>query len=316
MSNPQFRVSPSVLGHALDLAQCRRYLALRSSSTAPHRARWERLQPPSDSDAPQGPQGALETRDGGTWAPLSPADSLAVQLAPPEQRPAGCRRLPDAPGSAEPPRALGRALVGGGLRWERELLARLESAGHVIHGDFRGAAASQVAADDVRRLLASAAPEGSRRVFVYQATLVPPAGLVGGAVECTRCFPDLVEVRRGEGGRRTAVVIDAKASASVRPSHKVQVALYALVLDALLREWGIGDLRVSDEGGVWLRGDAECSLFPLGPPREHALRLLRSLGSGPSASATPSTSTASGPTTSRGSARPPPQLQRPRPASP
>eukprot|EP00727_Mastigamoeba_balamuthi_P012943 m51a1_g8271 hypothetical protein (192) ;mRNA; f:59389-62048 len=30
-----------------------------------------------------------------------------------------------------------------------------------------------------------------------------------------------------------------------------------------LQDWGIGDLRVSDEGGVWLRGDADSASAPL-----------------------------------------------------
>ncbi|QSZ66276.1 ATP-dependent helicase [Methanofollis aquaemaris] len=104
------------------------------------------------------------------------------------------------------------------------------------------------------RLLADA-PAGTG---IYQSTLVAPPGFYRRfSLDPTVCsfhesHPDLIWSIGDERLR----VIDLKATDQVKTSHRVQVALYALIIDAILEEQGIERSVDRTCAGVWLQ-DAE-----------------------------------------------------------
>ncbi|MGH9003200.1 MAG: hypothetical protein ACRDYV_08735, partial [Acidimicrobiia bacterium] len=126
---------------------------------------------------------------------------------------------------------------------------------------------------------------------VYQGTLRAPRsfydayGLDPDFVTVVDCYPDLLWVVESDGGAEIRVV-DAKATDTARLAHRIQVGLYALILDHVLAEAGhSGRFSPTRKGGVWLYGQSEPEWFDLSrivPPLETFLRqdLVRVL-SGP-----------------------------------
>lgn len=109
--------------------------------------------------------------------------------------------------------------------------------------------------------------------YLFQPTLAPSHGLLAdwgidpGLYRFRDCIPDLLLV--GEDDRIR--VIDVKASEMLRGSHRVQVGLYAMVLDRVCRDRRIGRRADLEWGGVWLHGRDEPDWFELEP----GLRVLR-----------------------------------------
>ncbi|ELR14921.1 uncharacterized protein ACA1_051220, partial [Acanthamoeba castellanii str. Neff] len=65
--------------------------------------------------------------------------------------------------------------------------------------------------------------------------------------------------------KRSLVIIDAKSSAKTKFSQQVQVAFYALLLQALIDEEQIDDLEIGAEGGIWLKNQPAPEWFKLAP---------------------------------------------------
>lgn len=72
----------------------------------------------------------------------------------------------------------------------------------------------------------------------------------------TDCRPDLVECVNGQDGFIFRI-IDVKSSEVLKVSHKVQTALYAMILQSILEEHGIAGEVAMEETGVWLYGETE-----------------------------------------------------------
>ncbi|MGH2810428.1 MAG: hypothetical protein ACRDIA_06050, partial [Actinomycetota bacterium] len=108
-------------------------------------------------------------------------------------------------------------------------------------------------------------------------------------IEFTECRPDLLMIREvspdstagpakgkpgkaaATGGQLEIVVIDAKATDEQRLAHRIQATLYSLILEHILLDHGLGHLKVSREGGVWLHKQPQPELFGLSgtrPPLE------------------------------------------------
>lgn len=187
---------------------------------------------------------------------------------------------------------IAEAILDGGFRWEERILDQF-LAGKVIVGDA-GEPDAPVhetrhdAAGTIAALLG--ASDGQA---VYQGTLRAPASFYAeyrldpGFVTVVDCYPDLLWVADPGGGAAPEVrVIDAKATDTARLAHRIQVGLYALILDHVLAGAGhAGYFSPTRQGGVWLYGQAEPEWFDLAriiPPLETFLRhdLMRVL-SGP-----------------------------------
>jgi hypothetical protein len=104
--------------------------------------------------------------------------------------------------------------------------------------------------------------------FIYQPTLEVGAdflrehGLDPSRVEFSASRPDLLECLLLDG-RRAFRVIDVKASDDARATHKVQVAVYALMLEHTLRTHAIDAVVDEQRGGVWLHEQRAYTPFDL-----------------------------------------------------
>ena len=121
------------------------------------------------------------------------------------------------------------------------------------------------------------APVGS---WIYQPTLRVPRAFYEkyridpALVLLSDCRPDLVWVSEREG-RRCLVVTDVKRGESLRSTYRVQVLLYALMLDSLVEEMGIDTDVATDRGGVWLGGNSEATICDLSQLTPHLVEFLR-----------------------------------------
>ena len=176
--------------------------------------------------------------------------------------------------------AIGKAILDGGFRWEERILDEF-LAGRVITGTDGepGAPVHETrhdAAGTVAALLGAADGQA-----VYQGTLRAPAsfyaayGLDPDFVTVVDCYPDLLWVA-DSGGAAEVRVVDAKATDTARLAHRIQVGLYALILDHVLADAGLGGrFSPTRQGGVWLYGQPKPEWFDLSriiPPLETFLR--------------------------------------------
>ena len=170
------------------------------------------------------------------------------------------------------------AILASGYRWEEEVVSRL-LAGRVVIASGPGEL-------HTRRLPPSRTLRGLRTEspgrFLYQPTLVPPAlfyqthGIDPKLVLISDNHPDLVEVLADEEGGRLLRVVDVKRGESLKLTHRVQILLYALELQALLEAEGITSTRVDlDQGAVWLGKQDKPEIFGLGAFRPHLEQFLR-----------------------------------------
>jgi hypothetical protein len=102
--------------------------------------------------------------------------------------------------------------------------------------------------------------------YIFQASVDPPRrfyrNLDQQAIKFGLSRPDLLRVVAASSkstpssssspssSKRSLVIIDAKSSAKTKFSQQVQVAFYALLLQALIDEEQIDDLEIGAEGGT------------------------------------------------------------------
>lgn len=197
---------------------------------------------------------------------------LRYSAAPPGERQAA--GIPERDFDASP---LMKDVLESGLRWEEQVVGKL-LAGRVAIAPGTGPLSERRFTPEESLTRLTTEPVGR---FVYQTTLVPPAafyaehGLDPVVVQFGETHPDLIEVREGEGGERVLRVIDVKRGDGVQVGHRVQVALYAMVLDAVLRAAGVEGVRADlDTGAVWLGDHAEPNPVPLATVRSHLTHFL------------------------------------------
>jgi hypothetical protein len=147
------------------------------------------------------------------------------------------------------------AILEGGYTWEEEVIQhRLE--GRVLIADAAAGTRLKdrvLGAAETRRLLAALEPGQS----IYQPTLITPPGFYSrygldrSIVQMTECRPDLISCEDSSDGLLLRVV-DIKASPGLKLSHRIQAALYTLILQHVLADWCRGDVRIDDSAGIWL----------------------------------------------------------------
>jgi len=113
---------------------------------------------------------------------------------------------------------------------------------------------------------------------IYQGTLRPPPsfyrryGLDPAIVGLRDCRPDLIEVMEGGPGRVLRVT-DLKVSRGLRLSHRIQAALYSLLLRDIVEELGL-DAAVDLQPAIWLVNEPAPTPFDIRailPPLEQFL---------------------------------------------
>lgn len=185
--------------------------------------------------------------------------------------PLGTRQVRRLPTGQQRPSVAARFLTEQGERWEEEVVlrrvpdrVRMKAPPGLPHPGRQRFSPMETAT-----LLGTAEP----RELLYQATLAPSHGLLDPwgidprLYRFRDCIPDLLQVE--DDGRIR--VVDVKASEMLRGSHRVQVALYAMVLDRACRDLAIGRRADLSRGGIWLHGRDEPEWFDLEP----GLRVLR-----------------------------------------
>jgi DNA replication ATP-dependent helicase Dna2 len=169
------------------------------------------------------------------------------------------------------------AILQSGYEWEREVVER-QLKGRVVVGPGEGELHTRRLSPAQRLRCLRREPPGR---FLYQPTLSPPPrfyetyGIDPGLVLISDNHPDLVEITEDENGRLLRV-IDVKRGETLKPTHRVQILLYALELQALLDAEGITTARVDlDQGAVWLGQQPQPELFNVAAFRPHLERFLR-----------------------------------------
>src|SRR5262249_21675346 len=161
------------------------------------------------------------------------------------------------------------AILDSGFRWEEEVVTTLLRGRVVLAGGSGALHTRRLPPAQTLRCLRHEPPGR----FLYQPTLVPPPefyktfDLDPKLVVLSDNHPDLVEIRADAGGRLLRV-IDVKRGEALKLTHRVQILLYALELQALLHAEGITDTRIDlDHGAVWLGKPPEPQTLEL-----HAVR--------------------------------------------
>ncbi len=169
------------------------------------------------------------------------------------------------------------AILQSGFHWEEEVVTRLLK-GRVVVGPGTGALHTRrLSLEQTLRCLKTE-PAGR---FLYQPTLVPPPrfydtyGIDRDLVVVSDNHPDLVEIVADPEGGRLFRVLDVKRGESLKLTHRVQILLYALELQAILEAEGIAGRADLEHGGVWLGDHPEPEVFALGAFRPHLERFLR-----------------------------------------
>jgi DNA replication ATP-dependent helicase Dna2 len=170
-----------------------------------------------------------------------------------------------------------RDVLDSGLQWEEQIVTKL-LAGRVSIAPVPGLLHERRFTADETIAQLKAEPAGR---YLYQGTLVAPTafyyqyGLDASVVMFGDTHPDLIEVRESENGIRILRVIDVKRGDSLQVGYRIQVALYAMILDAVLRAAGVKDVRADlGTGAVWLGDHTEPHTFPLSTLHAHLVHFL------------------------------------------
>ena len=150
------------------------------------------------------------------------------------------------------------AILEAGYLWEEEVIARklADKVRVASHPDGTLLRDRIFNLADTKQALEALQPGE----YLYQPTLlaVPSFyeryGLDPAIVRFANCRPDLLYLANTPHGPRLRV-IDIKASPGLKISHRIQAALYTLLLEPLLIDWGLPHL-VDSTAGIWL-GDAD-----------------------------------------------------------
>jgi DNA replication ATP-dependent helicase Dna2 len=169
------------------------------------------------------------------------------------------------------------AILEGGYTWEEEVVAnRLKGRVFVADAKPDTRLKDRVwGASETRRILTALKPGES----IYQPTLITPPsfykryGIDSAIVEMTDCRPDLIVCEDSETGPVLRIV-DIKASPGLKLSHRIQAALYLIILRHVMEDWGNPRLHIDDAAGIWLAQADESELFDtrsIRPPLENFL---------------------------------------------
>lgn len=184
---------------------------------------------------------------------------------------------------AEPTRDYTEAIYASGYAWEEEVLTSILSPEevHIASGDAP-LTDRYYNPEATVEILRTAAPG----TFIYEMTLTASPrfyqhfDIDPSLVEISRCRPDLVQVLSETDAKgnttRLLRIIDMKRSTSIHATHHIQLAMYALLLEDVLRESGIEDARVDmTHGAIWLGGHREPTVCRLDAVFPHLHEFLR-----------------------------------------
>ncbi len=188
------------------------------------------------------------------------------------------RRRSKIPEAAFDHSPLMRDVLASGSAWEVQVVVTHCLAGRVAIAPGDGPLPERrFSASETLDLLRSA----RAGTYLSETNLEPPVrflaqfGLDPAFVRFGANHPDLIEVRQ-QDGQRLFRIIEIKRSEELRLTRRIQILIYALEMDALLADAGIGKAQANlVSGGVWLEGRSEPESFDLTDVRPHFDRFLR-----------------------------------------
>jgi DNA replication ATP-dependent helicase Dna2 len=148
------------------------------------------------------------------------------------------------------------SVLKGGIDWE-ETVVSTYLAGQVKLGNQPNGTSISHCYLDVKETIRELKQPSKR--YLYQPSLVVPPrfyekyGISSENIRFTVCRPDLVECILTDEGWKFRI-IDIKSSEALKISHKIQTALYALILDLFLEEHEIDGVVDLQETGIWTYG--------------------------------------------------------------
>ncbi|MAA79563.1 MAG: hypothetical protein CL916_09910 [Deltaproteobacteria bacterium] len=166
------------------------------------------------------------------------------------------------------------ALTSGGFKWETELINNILKDKLVsVNGFVPKPKGKAFAVQDT--LIALDSIEEDK--WIFQSTFSVPQSFYDQyhidktVVRFSDCFPDLIT----NTGINKLRIVDAKASAKIQLKHKIQVAIYALMLEHILTANNIDAEVDMAVGGVWLGGETDYTAFNLSSILPHVRSLLK-----------------------------------------
>ncbi len=158
--------------------------------------------------------------------------------------------------------AVNRAILEAGVQWEEYVVLNILSDQIMIPEGTGPVHERKFSVEKTMEHLLELQPGQA----LFQPSLfVPPAFLEGYGIMSDLCvfnicYPDILRCKKGPDGD-VLQVLDIKASESVKTSHRVQTALYSLMLRYLLQD---SSLNVDmDSAGIWLLNRTEPEVFDL-----------------------------------------------------
>lgn len=147
-----------------------------------------------------------------------------------------------------------------GIKWEEQVVNSLRESGINVAEPSKGSFSKAETADLLRK-----AEDG----YIYQSTinfsedflntfilkLDSPSDQTGLQFIWSDSHPDLIRVTHDENGCPVFRVIDVKLAKKQRLNHKIQVALYILMLESMLKEYGIDGAVDKENGYLWNYGN-------------------------------------------------------------
>lgn len=170
-----------------------------------------------------------------------------------------------------------QAIMDHGISWEEQVVKKLGASVHIAPGT--GPLSERRFDLDQTVAILKGAAAGT---YLYQTTLRTPEtflkqyNISPDLIHFSDNHPDLIKISAASNGKRLLQVIDVKRGASLKNTHRMQVLLYALQLQAMVRELGIADIEVDCETGlIWLGNEPSptaCDLRSIRPYLEGFLR--------------------------------------------
>ncbi|WP_041638261.1 bifunctional RecB family nuclease/DEAD/DEAH box helicase [Anoxybacillus flavithermus] len=166
------------------------------------------------------------------------------------------RRNLDVPQELFEQQSINSTVLKGGIDWEETVISKYLD-GQVKLGNQSNSASLSQCYLDVEEVVAELKQPSKR--YIYQPSIVVPSrfyekyGIQSKKIRFTVCRPDLIECIFTEEGLQFRI-IDIKSSEVLKISHKIQTALYALILASFLEEHGIDGRVDLKETGIWMYG--------------------------------------------------------------
>jgi hypothetical protein len=158
------------------------------------------------------------------------------------------------------------AILQGGFAWEEKVIAnRLK--GRVKIADGSGPLHKR--AHEIKESL-SILKALKPNQAIYQPTLKVPEtfgrryGLDPRLCDFPACRPDLIHFTSDDAGNPRLRIVDIKASAALKESHRVQAAIYVLMVQDILEAQGLNLPLDVEKAGIWLFEKGEPEWFDLG----------------------------------------------------